>query len=91
MLMAALIVLNIPVYLFIGWLAFDSKTNAADTFFDTVTAVLKMILIPYSIRVMFDMDTSGSWGLPAIAGFFIACGAIVYGEYLLILKLFGGG
>ena len=46
MLIPILIVVNIPVYFFIGWLAFDSKDNAADTFFDTIIAVLKMIFIP---------------------------------------------
>jgi len=36
------------------------------------------------VRFMFKMDTSGSWGLLTIAGFFIACGFVVYGEYWLL-------
>lgn len=90
MLIPFLIIMNFPVYIFIGWLAFDSKDNAADTFFDTITAVLKTILVPRILRVLLDMDTSGSWGLIPIAGYLCACAGLVYGEYCLILKLFGG-
>lgn len=86
MLIPVLIVVNIPVYIFIGWLAFDSKDNAADTFFDTITAVLKMILIPKIVRALFEMDTSGSWGLFPIACYLFACAGVVYGEYSLIGK-----
>lgn len=60
MLIACLIVLNIPVYLFIGWLAFDSKDNAADTFFETIVAILKQVLVPSYVRMMLGMDTSES-------------------------------
>ncbi len=35
------------------------------------------------------MDTSGSWGLFPIAGFFIACAFVVYGEYWLLVNQFG--
>jgi hypothetical protein len=89
MLIPVLVVLNLPVYLFLGWLAFDSKDSAADTFFETIVAVLKMILVPYSVRALLGMDTSGSWGLLPIAGFFVACGAVVYGEYYLLGRFFG--
>jgi hypothetical protein len=88
-LIGILVVANLPVYLFLGWLAFDSKDNAADTFFETVVAILKMILVPDIVRVLLDMDTSGSWGLLPIAGFFLACAGVVYGEYLLLGQWFG--
>jgi hypothetical protein len=90
MLIASLIVLNIPVYLFIGWLAFDNKSNAADTFFDTIVDILKQVFIPNILRELMGMDTSGSWGIVPIAGFFFACGGIVYGEFYLISKYFLG-
>jgi hypothetical protein len=86
MLIPCLIVLNIPVYLFIGWLAFDSKSNAADTFFETIVAILKQIFVPRLLRELLGMDTSDSWGIFPIAGFLFACGGIVYGEYYLIEK-----
>jgi threonine/homoserine efflux transporter RhtA len=89
MLIPILIVVNIPVYFFIGWLAFDSKDNAADTFFDTIIAVLKMIFIPGILRVLLGMDTSGSWGLFPIGCYLAACAGVVYGEYVLIGKVFG--
>jgi hypothetical protein len=82
----ALIVLNIPVYLFLGWLAFDNKQGAADTFIETLVALVKMILVPYQVRVLLNMDTEGSWGLLPTAGFLLACGFVVWGEYALIVR-----
>jgi len=86
MLVIVLIVLNVPVYLFFGWLAFDSKQGAADTFLDTLVAIVKMILVPYYVRLLLNMDTEGSWGLFPIAGFLCACGLVVWGEYALIVR-----
>jgi len=81
-----LIVLNIPVYLFLGWLAFDSKQNAAQTFGETIAAIVKMIFVPYWLRVALGMDTEGSWGIVPIAGFLGACALLTYGEYHLLTK-----
>ena len=89
MLIATLVVLNIPVYIFIGWLAFDTKQGAADTFGGAIVAILKTIFIPRIVRVMMgDDDDEGTLGIAAMAGFFIACGFIVYGEYYLITKYY---
>ncbi len=90
MLVAILAVLNIPVYLFLGWLAFDSKSNAADTLFDTVVAIVKLIFIPRIVRVLLQMETEESWGIVPIAGFLMACGLVVWGEYALIVRWFPG-
>lgn len=89
MLIPILVVANIPTYLFLGWLAFDNKETAASTFTETLVAVLKMIFVPAIVRVMFGMDTSGSWGLIPIAAFLFACAMVVYGEYWLIGNWFG--
>ncbi len=86
MLAATLIILNIPVYLFLGWLVFDTKEGAADTFYDTIVAILKAIAIPRFVRVLMGDDDDGEWGLFPIAAFFIACGGVVYGEYYLVTK-----
>ncbi len=91
MLIAILVVSNIPVYILLGWLAFDNAEDAAETFFETITAVLKTILVPDFVRVLMGMDTSGSWGLFPIVGFLFGCGAVVYGEYVLICNFFGIG
>ena len=92
MLVATLIILNIPVYLFIGWLAFDTGEDAADTFFETIVALLKIILVPRIIRVLLGDDDEGAWGIFPIAGYFLACAGITYGEYYLITKyLFPAG
>jgi hypothetical protein len=90
MLVVVLVILNIPVYLFLGWLAFDNKDSAADTFFETTVAILKMLLVPRIVRVLLGMDTEASWGLFPIAGFLVACGLIVWGQYTLIVKWFPG-
>ena len=91
MLIAILIVLNIPVYLFIGWLVFDTTEDAAATFFETIVAVLKAIFIPRGIRVLMGDDDDGEWGLLPIGAFFFACGGIVYGEYYLITRFLLSG
>ena len=90
MLIAVLVILNIPVFLFLAWLAFDSKESAADTFWETIVAILKIIFIPRFVRVLFDMDDEGAWGLFPIIGFFIACAAVVCGEYWLLQKFVFG-
>ena len=92
MLIATLIVLNIPVYLFIGWLAFDTGEDAAETFFETIVAILKIIFVPRIIRVLLGDNDEGAWGVLPIAGYLIACAGITYGEYYLITNhLFPGG
>lgn len=90
MLIAVLVILNIPVYLFIAWLAFDTKDSAADTFFETIVALLRIILVPAPIRMLLGMDDSGALGLFPIAGFFFACFGVVYGEYWLIERYLPG-
>jgi|GEM_PF-2534087 hypothetical protein len=87
-LIVTLVILNIPVFLFLAWLAFDSKEGAARTFGETMIAILQIVFIPRIVRVMFDMDDEGALGLVPIVGFFIACGAIVFGEYWLVTMFF---
>ena len=88
---AILIGANVPVFLFLAWIFFDTKDKAADTFFETIVALLKIILVPRIVRaLMDDTDDSGALGIFPIAMFFIACGLIVYGEhYLLTRYVFG--
>jgi hypothetical protein len=89
MLLPWLIALNIPVYLFIGWLAFDSKSNAADTFVGTLVAIVKRVTVPRIILVLIDADDADeAWGIFPILAFFGACAGIVYGEFYLIQKYF---
>ena len=87
-LIVTLIVLNIPLFLFIGWLAFDSKEGAAKTFGETIITLLQILLIPRIVREVLGMDDEGALGLVPIIGFFIACGAMVAGEYWLVLQWF---
>ncbi len=87
MLIATLIILNIPVYLLIGWVLFDTKEGAADTFLETIVFVIKAALLPRFVRVLMgDDDTDGVLGLFPIAIFFGGCIAIVWGEFHLITK-----
>lgn len=85
---AALAVVDIPLFLFIAWLAFDSKEGAARTFGETIITILQILFIPRIVRVVLDMDDEGALGLVPIIGFFIACGAIVAGELWLIAQWF---
>lgn len=83
--LAILIALNIPIYLFIAWLIFGDKENAADSIYDTTMALLKIILVPPIVRVMMGMDDDeGIGGMFAFAGFGIACAAITAGEVYLL-------
>ena len=81
---AALIVLNVPVYLFIGWLVFDTKDEAADTLLDTTMAIVKAIMVPRIVRVLCGDDDDEAWGILPLAAFLFACAGVVYGEYYLI-------
>ena len=78
-----LAVVNIPVYLFIGWLAFDSKQNAGRTFGDSIRILLKLLFVPKIVRILRQDDEDGLDLIPMLA-FFIACALIVYGEYRLL-------
>lgn len=82
--MAVLVVLNIPVYLFLGWLAFDTKESAADTFWETIVALLQIMLVPRFLRVLLDMDDTNAFGLAPILGFLFICGLVTFGEYWLL-------
>ena len=82
-----LIVINIPVFLFLAWLVFDTKEAAAKTIWETVVAVLQILFVPRIVRVMFDMDDEGAIGIFPIAAFFIACFAAVIGEVMLLQYL----
>jgi len=90
MLIWTLIVVNIPVYLLIGWLIFDTKDRAADTFFETIVEILKRITMsPFQRFIMDDKDEGdGLWGLFPIVVFFISCALVVYGEYWAITHWF---
>lgn len=86
MFIAALIALNIPVYLLLGWLIFDTKDNAADSFFDAIVLILKEAFVPPFIRWMIwevqdDHDASNAFQL---IGFFGSCIAVTAGEWYLI-------
>lgn len=83
-LLIVLIVINIPIFLFLAWLVFDTKEAAAQTIWETVVALLQILLIPRIVRVMFDMDDEGALGLFPIVGFFLACIAVFFGEVMLL-------
>lgn len=85
-LVPALIVLNIPVYFLIGWILFDSKETAAETFFGTLLAILRVAFVPPIIRVMLGWDDTDTMGVFPILGFFIACIAVVAAEVWLLAK-----
>ena len=60
MLWIALAILNIPVYLFLGWLVFDSKEKAADSFGETILMLVQQIFVPRIVRILTGMDEEGA-------------------------------
>jgi hypothetical protein len=69
---------------FLDWLVFDDARGAADTFFDTIVAILTAILVPRIVRMLMeDDDGDADLGLLNIGIFLFACAAVVYGEYYL--------
>jgi hypothetical protein len=89
-LLVIVVLLNVPVYLFLGWLAFDSKDGAAETFGETILALLQILFVPRIVRVLLGWDDEGALGLVPIAIFFIACAAVTYGELYLLNTMFPG-
>ena len=85
---AILIVLNIPLFIFNGYVMFNSKTGNPTSLVDTVIALLKVIFIPRPIRMLLDMDTDDAAGLFDVIVFIGICVAMVYGEHYLIQTYF---
>lgn len=85
---AILILCNIPVFFFIGYVLFNSKTGNPTSLVDTLIAILKVIFIPRLIREMLDMETDDAAGLIDIVAFLVLCVAVVYGEHYLIQNYF---
>ncbi len=80
MLIAILIVVNIPVFLVIGWLIFDTG--------DGFLEALKSYLTPDIIHTINGEQGEGVFAALKVVGFVSACGGLVYGEYLLALRWF---
>lgn len=82
MLIVLLAFLNAPVYLFLGWLIFDTKEGAKESFTDSFFALLRQMFVPRIVLVARGNDDDGN--LAQTLGFFVACGLVIFGEYYLI-------
>ncbi|MHC4179428.1 MAG: hypothetical protein ACYSWU_18100 [Planctomycetota bacterium] len=80
MLLAVLIVLNIPVFLLIGWLMFDTGAGFVDT--------LKSYFTPAIIHTLRGEHGEGTFAGLKLAALVVACGLVVYGEHQVIVKWF---
>ncbi len=85
-----LLLVNLPLTMFFGWVLFDSQEEMSETFWDTLVAVLKILFVPRLVRELLDMDTTGSLGLFAIGVFFGACAIVVAGELYVLERLWPG-
>jgi hypothetical protein len=97
-LIIVLVIVNIPVYLSIGWLAFDSVSNAIESLtkvlFGRSRQMIDRSSWPEDWRIFRilrdDGDDEELYAKPMqianVLGFFAACALIVYGEYYLIQK-----
>jgi hypothetical protein len=83
MLFANLIIVNLPVYLLIGWLVFDDRGSATESFWETIVMVLKHAFVPSIVRDMIwegedDHDPGHAF---KVIGFFATCIAVTAGEW----------
>lgn len=91
--LAALILLNLPVFLFLAWLMFDDKSLVDDTVGEATVAILKgLFLIGKPNPNRSEVDEYGYRGsrfdcVPSLC-FYFACAMIVFGEQRLIHKFF---
>jgi len=95
MFIAMLIVLNIPLYLLLGWILFDTSKTVTGTVVERVLSILKGIGQATLMGLYSDDDDDDEYfesrhfdifnAFPAFA-FYFTCAAITYGEYWLIHK-----
>lgn len=85
MLIALLIVGNIPLFLLLGWLFFDNKENAADTIFEALKQQTEHILLPRWMWPFLDPEESDPFATLKLAIYCVACLAAVYAEYRLVV------
>jgi hypothetical protein len=89
MLLALLLILNLPVFLFVGWIVFDTKDDAAETAkIGIIELLMEMVcLLTSRFRWWGDSEVSGS--AYTMLGFFVACTLIVSVEIYFINKFYG--
>jgi hypothetical protein len=86
MLIAVLILLNIPVYFFIGWLVFDHPEDSAESFFESIVYILKQAFVPPFLQYVLwegDDDYDPGHGFRML-GFFAACIAGTAAQWYLL-------
>jgi hypothetical protein len=88
MLIAVLILVNIPVFLLIGWVVFDDKETAAESFLAGLLHLLKVLFLPRIVRLFMGDDTDEGLSLLQVGFYFLACIAAVVAEYHALLAIF---
>ena len=94
MFLSILIVLNVPVFLLIGWVVFDDKEAAAESFAAGLVHLLKVLFLPRIVRLFMGDDTDEGLSLLQVGFYFLACAAAVAAQYYALVTLFpslGGG
>jgi hypothetical protein len=90
MLIASLVVLNIPMFLLIGWVVFDDHETAAETTIDAVWQAIVRAMLPWWMANFILGEDADPFAMLWLAFFVIACIAAVYAEYRFIVWLFPG-
>ncbi len=75
MLIIILLIVNIPVYIFIGWIVFDSPGKATDSFVESLIELLKTIFWGVS---------GDTFNLFPMFAFLVGCLVTVVGEHYLL-------
>ncbi len=78
-----LLLANVPLFILVGWLVFDTKETAADSFADSLISLVYVLLVGSWVRLARDQE-----GLWEVALFLLVCAAIVYGEHFLLSSYF---
>jgi hypothetical protein len=90
MLIAVLVILNLPVFLLIGWVVFDDHETAAETTIDAVWQALVRAMVPWWVAGFILGEDSDPFAILWLGFFVVACIAAVYAEYRLVVWLIPG-
>jgi hypothetical protein len=90
MLIASLVILNIPVVWLIGWVVFDDHETAAETTTDAVWQALVRSMVPWWMADFILGEDADPFAMLWLAFFVLACIAAVYAVYRIIVWLFPG-
>jgi len=83
-----LIIVNLPIYMGLGWILFDSKESAADTFFETLVSLLMLIAFGW-IGFLFVGGSDQRGAGPVTVFTFLTASVFITGFQFVLLLEYG--